>query len=96
MYVSFRPAYETIIKLRNKDGSKVGILFSSHFERVKQLVEFFEEHSDYSTYRLSLSEMAKMVSPDGVNMHFGVKNKILRHVNKRQKTEYLRVSNYRR
>lgn len=28
MYVSFRHAYETTIKLRNKDGSKVGILFS--------------------------------------------------------------------
>lgn len=89
MYVSFRHAYETIIKLRNKDGSKVGILFSSHFERVKQLVEFFEERSDYSTYRLSLSEMARMVSPDGVNMPFGAKNKIFRHINKRQKTEYL-------
>lgn len=89
MYVSFRHAYETITKLRNKDGSKVGILFSSHFERVKQLVDFFEEHSGYSTYRLSLSEMARMVSPDGVNMPFGVKNKILHHINKRQKTEYL-------
>lgn len=89
MYVSFRHAYETIIKLKNKDGSKVGILFSSHFERVKQLVKFFEKHSGYSTYRLSLSEMAKMMSPDGVNLPFGAKAKIVRHINKRQKTEYL-------
>ena len=89
MNVSFRYAYETIIKLKNKDGSKVGILFSSHFERVKQLVDFFEAHSGCSTYRISLSEMAKMMSPDGVNIPFGAKNKILRHINKGQKTEYL-------
>ena len=89
MNVSFRYAYETIIKLKNKDGSKVGILFSSHFERVKQLVDFFEAHSGSSTYRISLSEMAKMMSPDGVNIPFGAKNKILQHINKGQKTEYL-------
>lgn len=95
MYVSFRHAYETIIELKNKDGSKVGLLFSSHFERVKQLVEFFEKHSEHSTKRLTLSEMARMVAPDGVNMPFGVKNKILHHINKRQKTEYLIIEDKR-
>lgn len=95
MNVSFMYAYESIIKLRNKEKNKVGILFSSHFERVKQLVDFFEMHSNYMTKRISLSELAKMISPDGVNMPFGAKDKILRVINRRQKTEYLIIEDKR-
>jgi len=88
MKVSFRHAYESLIKLTNKETNKVCFLFSCHFARVKQLVDFFERHSNHSTKRVSLSELANMISPDGVNIPFGAKEKVLCFVNQ-QKPEYI-------
>lgn len=88
MNVSFTYAYDALENLKTKDN-KVAILFSSRFSRVKELIEFFQTHSGFTVNKMSLSEIARYVSPDGVNTPLGATDKIFELINKRQKTEYL-------
>ncbi len=88
MKVSFTHAYESVLNLENCEAGKVGFLFSSHFERVERFVEFFVLHSAKTTKRIKLSLLAKMLAPDGVNVPYKAKNKILDYM-EMEKAEFI-------
>lgn len=73
---SFKCAYEAVCELKDDLEKNVGILFSSHFGRIKQLTDFFEKHSGYSVKKLDLSEFEEAVSEESDVTASDIKEKI--------------------
>lgn len=88
MKVSFRYAYESLLKLKKKESNKVAILFSVNINRVKQLVDFFVSHSNFAISRISFSEVAKQISQDGETLEKDAKRKAIRYM-KSNNPEYI-------
>lgn len=88
MKVSFRYAYESLLKLKKKDDNKVAILFSVNINRVRQLVEFFVAHSNFAISKISFSELAQQISHDGKTLERDAKRRAIRYM-KKHNPEYI-------
>lgn len=93
MKISFTHAYYSLIKLKNKDSNKVCFLTSTHLNRIKQLVDFFEWHSNCSVKRFSLAKLASIISPDGKTMKSDVKTSVAHYLRK-SRPEYIVLEDY--
>lgn len=88
MKESFTQAYDSLIKLKSKERNKVCFIFSSHLNRVKQLVDYFEIHSNYSVKRFSLSEIAMIILSDEKTLKADAKENAASFL-KKSKPEYI-------
>lgn len=88
MEYSFTEAYEILVNLKNRKEDKVCILCASHINRIKQLADFFEEHSKYSVSRIDLSKIAEFIMLEiSVTGNKSVERTV--SYMKRKNTEYL-------
>lgn len=85
---SFTHAYESLIKLKNNKKNKVCFLLSSHLNRIKQFVDFFEQHSNCSIKRYCLAELTKLISPNGKTLEPNAITSTIKHL-RNSHSEYI-------
>lgn len=87
MTYSFSEAYKVLVDLRNRKDDKICILSASNINRIKQLTDFFEDHSKCSVSRIDLSKIAELIMLDCNVSSDSVERTVL--YMKQNNTEYL-------